>query len=462
MLGAMFKLGELKPRPGIYVRWYNAGGYARYARPLGVGAQVIQSDWGPVNKVITLNPASDIKSTIGTGKGAEAVTEIFAGGASYVHVVRAGNGGTVGSLQLETTDAKGINLTTKYPTSREFSVTLRDALDPAKKEFLVIEGGRQLESITFAKGGDEVAALKEALGKDIYFNMLTEATGEITNAVNVAAIGGTNPTATGEDYTNAMRLTESKFFDSIGVDTEDPVVHAAVHAFVRRKLQEGFRITTFLGANKNDDFETKVQRAKGFNDFAVAYIGNGFLNSVGEEVLGSRAAARVMGMFISGSYKSSLTKKTIDGALSIVGELAPDQYDTAATSGLLVFSLNSDEIPQIDYGINTLVSIGSDEDEGWKKLRRVRTRYELIDRIVVKFDKAMSNEIDNGPDGQQSLITLANGEIGQMIREGGLASGAMILDPDNAPEGDSAWFKFDNLVDLDGLEKAYLSFGFQY
>lgn len=46
MIGAMFKLGEQKARPGVYVRWYNAGGYARYSRPLGVGAAVIKSNWG--------------------------------------------------------------------------------------------------------------------------------------------------------------------------------------------------------------------------------------------------------------------------------------------------------------------------------------------------------------------------------------------------------------------------------
>lgn len=462
MLGAMFKLGEIKPRPGIYVRWYNDGGYARFARPLGVGAQVIKSNWGPVNKLVTLNPSSDIKSAIGSGKGAECVEELFQGGALFVHVVRAGNGGQQGTLTLETSDEQGIQLITKYPTSRKFVVTVREALDPTKKEIIVTEEGRQIETFTFDKGGDEVASFKEQLENSLYFDVQTDASGEISTTIGQEVTGGQDPTVTGEDYTDAMRIAETKFFDSIGVDTEDSAIQAAVHAFVRRKLQEGYRVTTFLGADPEDNFETKIQKAKSFNDFAVAYVGNGVELNNGRVLIGSSAAARVMGMFISGSYKSSLTKKTITGAVGLVGELAPDEYNDAAKNGLLVFSINSDGIPQIDYGINTLVSLGPDEDEGWKKLRRVRTRYELFDRIVVQFDKAMSNEVDNDDDGHQHLITLANGEINQMIIEGGLRSGRMILDPANAPEGDSAWFTFEDLEDLDGLEKAYLSFGFRY
>lgn len=462
MLGAMFRLGEIKPRPGIYVRWYNDGGYSRFARPLGVGAAVIKSNWGPLNELFTLNPADDIKMQVGTGKGANVVAEIFNGGASFVRVVRVGNGGNVATAYFETSDEVGFDVRTKYPTSRQFSITIRDALDVTQKELLAFENGRQIESFVFPKGGNEAEILLEMINtRSNYFVATSESQGELEIVLNRELTGGKDPTVTGEDYTNGLRALETKFFDSVTVDVEDPAIHAAVHAFVRRKLQEGYRVTGFVGQLPSVDFETRKTEAKSFNDFAMTYVANGFETATGE-VVGAEAAARVLGMFVSGSYKSSLTKRTITGATGIVGELKPDEYNEAATNGMLVFSINSDGIPQIDYGINTLVSIGPDEDEGWKKLRRVRTRYELIDRIVVQFDRAMRNQIDNEPDGHQFLITLANGEIDQMIREKGLLSGRMILDPTTAPEGDSAWFTFEDLVDLDGLEKAYLSFGFRY
>ncbi|GKV54238.1 hypothetical protein NCCP2222_01850 [Sporosarcina sp. NCCP-2222] len=461
-IGAMFKLGEQKARPGVFTRWYNAGGYGRYSRPLGVGAAVVKSNWGPVGSVITVENGDQVKEKLGTGTGADVVKEIFEGGAYFVHAVRIGAGGTSASLSLTAGAGQSVELRTIYPTSREFYVTVRDALDPSQKELLLYEGGRQIESLTFVAGENEASSLVAAvLVRSKYLTATNTGDGKLTGILNQKMTGGADPETIAEDYTNSFGATETKFFDSITVDSEDPAIHAALHAFVRRKIREGYRMTMFVGEKPSVPFETRISHAKSFNDFAVAYIGNG-VETITGILEGATAAARVLGEFISGSYKSSLTGRTITGGTGIHGELTASQYDEAARNGMMAFSLNSDGIPQIDYGINTLVSLGEDEDEGWKKLRRVRTRYELIDRITNKVHKAMANNIDNWDDGRQTLITLANGEIGQMIREGALASGEMIVDPDNAPEGDSAWFKFNNLVDLDGLEKAYLAFGFQY
>ncbi|MHC8516988.1 phage tail sheath protein [Sporosarcina sp. ITBMC105] len=461
-IGAMFKLGEQKARPGVFVRWYNAGGYAQYSGLLGVGAAVIKANWGPLGKVITVENDNKVEELVGTGQGAEVVKEILQGGAYSVEVVRIGTGGTQSTLSLVAGTAGAVLLKTLYPTSRIFNVTVREALDPTQKELLLFENGKQVELIAFKAGENEATELVSAVNaKSKFLVASTAETGVVKTISNQEMTGGTDPNTVATDYTDAFPIAETKFFDSITVDSEDPVIHAALHAFVRRKIGEGHRMTMFVGEKTDIPFETRIAHAKAFNDFAVGYIGNGVETTSGV-IEGATAAARVLGEFVSGSYKSSLTGRTIKGGVGIKGELTSSQYNEAARNGMMVFSLNSDGIPQIDYGINTLVSLGEDEDEGWKKFRRVRTRYELIDRITAQIAKAMANNIDNGLDGRQFLITLANGEIGRMIREGALASGEMVVDRDNAPMGDSAWFKFENLVDLDGLEKAYLAFGFQY
>ncbi|MEK5068106.1 phage tail sheath subtilisin-like domain-containing protein [Sporosarcina sp. FSL K6-1508] len=460
-IGAMFKLGEQKIRPGVFVRWYNAGGYKRYSRPLGVSAAVIKSNWGPIGEVVTLDTGEDVKDKLGTGLGPDVVNEIFEGGASFCHTVRIGTGGQPAEVDLEA-ETETVKLRTKYPTSRNFSVTVREALDPALKEIILFEGTRQIQSLTFAKGENEASALLEVVNAESkYLTATTAGSGEVEVVINEPLSGGADPDTVGEDYTDGMQHLETKFFDSITVDSEDAIIHAALHAFVRRKIREGYRMTMVVGEKPDVSFETRKSHAKAFNDFAVVYVGNGVETTTGG-IVGATAAARVLGMLVSGSYKSSLTKNTITGGVGLIGEMTSNEYNEAVQSGMMVFSLNPDSIPQIDYGINTLVSLAEDEDEGWQKLRRVRTRYELIDRIAITISKAMANNIDNGHDGRQFVIQLANGIIGEMIGEGGLESGEMIIDPVTSPQGDSAWFKFDNLVDLDGLEKAYLAFGFQY
>lgn len=464
MIGAMFKLGEQKVRPGVYVRWYNAGDSNIIGGTTGVAAVVVKSNWGPTENVIAVNELNKIGVMIGTGHGAKVVEQIMKGGATEVLVVRAGLGGDKSELILkDSEDNDSVKVTSKYPTSREFNVTIRETLSGTEKEFIAYEGTRVIERHVFEKGANEIQNLIELINSTSqYFDANSLGTGnDVAVILNQSLTGGSDPDVLSQDYINAFNLLERKFFDAITVDTEDTSIHASLHAFVNRSLEEGSRIIGVVGEKTSVPFATRITNARSFNSFAMVYVGNGFVED-GEEIEGSLAAARVLGEMVSSNYKNSLTKREIQGSSGVYGELTSTEYIEAAQNGMMVFSESVNGLAQIDYGINTLISLGEDEDEGWKKIRRVRTRFELIDRIAFTISNAMSNGIDNNNDGRQYIITLANGIINQMINDGGLESGEMILDTDNPPHGDSVWYKFDNLVDLDGIEKVYLAFGFRY
>lgn len=463
MIGAMFKLGEQKVRPGVYVRWYNAGESDIVGGTTGVAAAVVKSNWGPTESVIAVNEPNKIDVMIGTGHGAKVVEQIMKGGATEVLVVRAGLGGDKSELILK--DSEGVDaikVTTKYPTSREFNVTIRETVSGTEKEFIAYEGSRVIERHVFKKGANEIDELTNLINStSLYFDAFSLEGDNLATVVNQSLTGGSDPDVIAQDYIDAFNLLERKFFDAITVDTEDTAIHASLHAFVNRCLQEGSRIIGVVGEKTSMPFATRITNARSFNSFAMVYVGNGFIED-GEGIEGSLAAARVLGEMVSSNYKDSLTKREIQGSSGVHGELTSTEYIEAAKNGMMVFSESVNGLAQIDYGINTLVSLGEDEDEGWKKIRRVRTRFELIDRIAFTISNAMSNGIDNNNDGRQYIITLANGIINQMINDGGLESGEMIIDPDNPPHGDSVWYKFNNLVDLDGIEKVYLAFGFRY
>lgn len=459
----MFRLGEQKVRPGVYVRWYNDGGTSAFGGSTGVAAVVIKSNWGALEDVIQIDNLSQIDKLIGSGKGAEVVEQILKGGATEVLVVRAGLGGDHAEVSLKDTEGiDALKISTKYPTSRQFNVTIRESLNQDEKEFVAYEGTRVIERFTFSKNGNEADNLAEMLKSSEYFtSQALGSTDPIGTIVNEALTGGTDPDIVAKDYTDAFEILEKKFFDGITVDTEDATIHASLNAFVNRSLQEGSRFIGVVGEKVSVPFNTRLENARGFNSFSMIYVGNGFVEA-GKELDGALVAGRVLGEMVSGNYKDSLTKTEISATTGVFGELTPSEYIEAAKSGMMVFSESVNGLAQIDYGINTLVSPGVDEDEGWKKIRRVRTRFELIDRIAFTIDNAMRAGIDNNNDGRQYIITLANGIINQMIADGGLESGEMIIDEANPPHGDSVWYKFDNLVDLDGIEKVYLAFGFKY
>jgi len=87
-------------------------------------------------------------------------------------------------------------------------------------------------------------------------------------------------------------------------------------------------------------------------------------------------------MVAAAAITDSLTHAVVRGAVDLVGPLTNAEIEQAIRSGALVFSLNAQRQVQVEYGINTLVTLSADQDAGWRKIRRVRTRYNLMDRIV--------------------------------------------------------------------------------
>ncbi|WP_096201894.1 phage tail sheath subtilisin-like domain-containing protein [Bacillus sp. FJAT-45350] len=449
MAGQLFVLGEQKPRPGTYVTWHNAGGTSLATGTVGLAASVLRATWGKVNDVTTITPETMTK--LGDN---EIIKQIFTGGARVIYAVRGGNGGTVATVDLS-----GVTIETKYPTSRKFNVTVRESLDGTEKELLLFEGQKQIDKVTFS-GDNEKQALADAINEQSNYLLVPSGeftSGEVDIVLNKEFTDGSDPTMTASDYADTFPTLDTKFFDGICTDTTDMQVHMSLQAYVNRRLNEGSRIIGFVGEKSDIDFETRAQNAKSFNDFAMVYVGNGFLTADEREVEGAEAIARVMGETISGPHTRSMTRHVIQGSVGVVGELTSPQYNEATKSGMLVFSVSRQGLAQIDYGINTKVSLAEIEDEGWKKIRRTRTRFELIDRVVLTLDPR-AGDFDNDEDGRQHVITIVNEIIERMPG----VSGALIIDPKNPPEGDSAWFKFDNLIDLDSIERFYLDFGFRY
>jgi hypothetical protein len=115
----------------------------------------------------------------------------------------------------------------------------------------------------------------------------------------------------------------------------------------------------------------------------------------------------------------------------------------------------------VEQGINTLVLPGTKEDLGWKKIKRVKVRFELFQRLNDTIEPLIGR-INNDPDGRMTIVQTSNGVCNVMVSERKLLSGAHVeVDADNKPEGDSAWFVV-YADDIDALEKAYFTFKFRF
>ena len=468
MAGSVFQVGEQKIRPGVYVRVTNIGEPQEAIVPQGIVAALFRASWGPLGEVTYLENADAVISTFGSAGTVDTAIEAFRGGCRRVVAYRLGTGGTKALLNLQDSESTNVvKIEAKYEGARGngFVVTIRDSLtDDTKRELLLYEGATLRQTISFAKGSDEPQALVDAIAASnspyITATKIADGSGTLATVTQQPLTGGQDPTVNGESYSAGLSAIEAIDWNVLAVDTEDTATHAVVQTYIDRVRNEGKRVLGVVGEPTSVPLATRLANARAFNDPAIIYVANGFKGSDGVTREGYKAAARVAGMVAAAQITESLTHYVVRGATELAGALTNAEIEQAINSGALVFTMSAQKQVHIEYGINTFITVTADMDAGWKKIRRVRTRDNLMDRIAATWDPLIG-KINNSPDGRATLIAAAQGIINRMIAEGALLRGSIFEDPNNPPVGDSAWFVVQ-VDDLDSAEKVYIAFQFRF
>ena len=473
---SFFIAGEQKIRPGTYIRYWNRG-----SRPIagvddGVCAAVFRSNWGPVDEPTIIENFEDIARLYGEGgtNGRTAVPfEQFRGGARRVVAMRLGMGGTRGSYGImDASNTEAMRLVLLHPGSKEFMLTIRPTLeDPDQSEMLLTDGTMLLERYAFSTGdgANQAANLLAAL-RAVQSNYFSWA--EITASNEPLAIidqarftQGTDPTITVAAYSRAFEKLEAERWNVLSIDANDDAVHAMTQMFLNRVYQNGKFVMGVIGEPATGPdavpFATRLIHASAYNDYQIVYVGNGWADITGTAHEGWLAAARVAGEIAGTPSNEATTRLAVRNAVGLTEKLRNWQIERALTSGMFVFSRSSANTVWIEQGINTLVLPRSNQDIGWKKIKRVKVRFELFDRLIRTVDPLIGR-LNNDDDGRMTIVQLGNGVCNAMVSEQKLLPGAHVeLDPDNPPQGDSAWFRVF-ADDIDALEKIYHAFGFRF
>ena len=114
----------------------------------------------------------------------------------------------------------------------------------------------------------------------------------------------------------------------------------------------------------------------------------------------------------------------------------------------------------IDNAINTLVTPAENQDDGWKKIRRVKTRFELIRRLSW-VNEDLAGKVDNDKNGRETVLSQMQGAGDAMIEEGKLTAFTVTLSTLYEADGDSAWYEYD-VIDKDSMEHIYGIFRFRF
>ena len=464
-MAGTFILGETKVRPGSYFNIQKKGGNAAAGIMNGVTAIIFKADFGPLNTAVELSAEDGYEQTFGTGLTTDAIREAIAGGAKTIIACRVGNGGTQGTIDLkDTAKEDALSITAKYPGDKDFAVTVREKLsDSTLKECIFYTGTTEFEKVEFVSGEGEAKALVDALASSKNFKAELKEGKEsaLLEIVSQSAFTkGTNPQTTTGDYSNAFAQVEPYEFNTICLDTEDTEIHLLLQSFVNRIFDAGSLAQAVVAEKHTVELETRIRHAAAFNDEKMNYVLNARVDEQGTVIDGYQTAARIAGMIGAVSSGSSLTHTVVSGFSEILEKLTNTDMISAEKRGCIVLSYNKAKQVWIDNAINTLITPADNQDDGWKKIRRVKTRFELIRRINTTTDDLVG-KVDNDTNGRATVISQIQGVGDSMREEGKLVACAVTESSVYRADGDSAWFDID-VIDKDSMEHIYLTFLFRF
>lgn len=462
-----FTEGERKVRPGVYQRHTNTGFNTPNNYQDGHCAIPVQATWGPLGKVVRNNVPTDLTKnygagTYGTDYTVPAAAAMFDGGAVVVYTYRLGTGGEKASKEITT----GLTVTAKYPGTMPVSVAVQDNLGNSNTKKLQVYAGTSLvEEFAFAadktaEGANLIAAAKNSKYVDVTG---AAATVPALAVASGALEGGSNPTVTNEDYSKAFAAFETYWYNTIALDVDDPdmTLGLLLTTYLANAYKLGKMGVAVIGSNSTIDFETRLGYARAINDCKAVFLGSGWMSGT-ENKDGVMAICYTAGVIAATPSNQGIVHTVINGATEMCESLTNAQFEDAIEAGMLMVSMSNDGSIWYDSGVNTLITPDdATQDLGWKKIRRVKCRFEMIRRM----DSALSpkvGRISANSDGIADVIQTGQRVLNAMINEGKLSPGALFTeDKSNPAAGDSAWFIIQ-ADDIDSLEKIYLQFQFRY
>lgn len=470
-MSTFYNVGEIKTRPGTFKRYENIGLGIMVGAQDGICAIPVRASWGPLGKVVKHGRAGDLTKTYGTGTygvgyTVQAAEAMFEGGASTVYTYRIGTGGTKASKEIAT----GMTVTAKYPGTMPISVAVQTSIgDSTKKQFLVYTGSTLVESFVFdADGENEGENLMAAAANSKYVDLAATTAPATVSVLAVASgllAGGADPTVTNSDYSAAFAAFEPYYYNTIALDVdddEDMSLSLLLQAYMDSAYKMGKSAIAVVGEKTTVEFNTRMAHAKAFNDYKVVYLGGGYMAGSNNKD-GVMAICHTAGVIASTPSNRGITHAVIKGATDLCESLTYYQYEEAINNGALMVSMSPDGSIWFDSGINTRTAAADEtDDDGWKKIRRVKVRFELFDRLNRQLAPKVGR-VSADTDGIADVIQTGQRVLDAMANvEGKLHPGATFIeDPANPYSGDSAWFLIQ-ADDIDSLEKIYLQYQFRY
>lgn len=402
-----------KPKlPGWYNRFQVIAEETVTQGNRGILAMPVKADWGPVKTPVTISNITALKNTFGMNENFTAFKLGYLallGSPKELLLYRVTDGKEAcGTLTLKdttsTTAVSVIDISTKYPTAREFNITIRTSLkDEAKKDLLVFEGATLMQSFECLPNnvGEIVNIINESNG---YVSAVKKAdgNGKLADISNVKLTGGNNGTAsiTNNEYIDALAAFEKSKFNRIVLDgISDGALIETLKTWIDGQRKQGRKITGFVGYGDELTTEQVNQKSKALNFEGIVNVNiKGSKNGV--NYTRAECACYIAGLASSMRLQDSLCNRLT--IFEDVEAFTQAELEDSLDAGTLVCYKDDDNEVLILDDLNTL----SKNSEKGEYLRYIRTVdfIDIVDTDTCLSGKNYIGKTPNDANGQTAVL----------------------------------------------------------
>lgn len=382
--------GQTKNRPGAYINFKAVRNANVSASDRGVVALPLALGWGPEDKIVELTATEIADGTFTKKLGCTiddpAVQPLIEAMkyASKALVYSLTAGGVKAAATIGTGDS-AMKITALYSGTKGNNLTVAINQTAIKGKFEVVT---LLGSAT--KDKQLAANIEELKANDF---VAFEGTGALKTNAGVKLTGGTDATLTAATMSNFLGAVKQKTWDAIGLPLfglDGTAFNATVVTYIKALRDAGKKVVAIVNDYPSADTEGIISVDQGYRSETETVDVDAFVGAIA-------------GMCAGTPINQSNTYRVITGAQEIINPKTDEEIEAGLLSGCFMLSYRQDGAVVVESDINTLVNVGSDKNNSFKKNRVVRTLDNIANTVRSTFENNFIGKVTRNAAGKNAF-----------------------------------------------------------
>lgn len=205
--------------------------------------------------------------------------------------------------------------------------------------------------------------------------------------------GGSNATVTASSIADFLGAIKAKKWNAVGVplyDLDGKLVNPSVVSYIKSLRDAGKKVVAVLKDYPAADHEGVISVDQGYR-------------TEDDEITVDDFVGTVAGLAAGTPVNQSNTYRVITGATEIINPKTDEEIEAGLLSGKFMLSYSQDENVIIEQDINTLVNIGEDKNNSFKKNRVVRTLDDIANTVRAIFENNYIGKVSRNDAGKNAF-----------------------------------------------------------